>query len=77
MDFWEYENLSGLSLIWLISTKFTLNYTRKGKMILAKIRGKWESGLTTVWLKQDPPVTINNVRLPEADRLHTVVNSSR
>ena len=25
-------------------------------MIWAKIQAKWESGLTTAWLKQDPPV---------------------
>ena len=26
--------------------------------LATKIRAKWESGLTTVWLKQDPPVPL-------------------
>ena len=50
LDFWEHENLSGL---------FTLNYTKKKekeKKFRQEIWAKWESGLTVVWLKQDPPV---------------------
>ena len=35
---------------------FTLIYTRKKKQFWQKIRAKWESGLTAVRLKRDPPV---------------------
>ena len=48
--FWEHENLSGLSVIWLIST---LNYTKK---FWQKTWAKQESGLTTVQCKWDTPV---------------------
>ena len=43
--------------VWLISTKIYIKlYKEKEKMILAKIWGNWESNLTAVQLKQDPPV---------------------
>ena len=51
--FWEHENLSGLSVIWLIHIKL---YKEKEKM--AKIWAKWECGLTAVQLKWDPPVYV-------------------
>ena len=51
--FWEHENLSGLSVIWL----FTLNYTRKRKKYFwPKFQAQQKSGLTAVWLKWDPHV---------------------
>ena len=50
-DFWEHENQSALSVIWLIYIKL---YRKKEE----KIWAKWESGLTAVWLKWDPPVYI-------------------
>ena len=38
--FWEHENLSGLSVIWFISTKIYIKlYKGKEKMILAKNLG--------------------------------------
>ena len=51
--FGEHENLSDLSVIWLIYIKL---YRKKEKKIWQKIWAKWESSLTTVWLKWDPPV---------------------
>ena len=51
--FCEYENLSSLSVIWLISTNLHVSWTCT---ILAKISAKWETGLTAVWLMWDPPV---------------------
>ena len=48
LDFPEHQNLSGLSVLIYIK----LYCTRKRK----KIWAKWESSLTTVWLKRDPPV---------------------
>ena len=52
--FWEHENQSSLLVIWLIYIKL---YRKKGNQILEKkIRAKWESSLTAVWLKWDPPV---------------------
>ena len=51
--FWEHENLSGLSVIWHINIKL---YKEKEKEFWQKIQAKQESGLTTVWLKWDPPV---------------------
>ena len=50
--FWEHENLSSLSVIWLIYIKL---YRRKEKN-WQKIQAKWESGLTVVSLKRDPPI---------------------
>ena len=44
--------MSGLSVIWLSYIKL---YKEKEKK-LAKIQAKWESSLTAVWLKWDPPV---------------------
>ena len=52
-DFWEHENLFNLWVIKLIST---LKYTNYTKSFWQKIWVKQESGLTTVWLNQDPPV---------------------
>ena len=50
--FWKHENLSSLSVL-----KFTLNYTKTKLYIFGKkIWANQESGLTTVWLKWDPPV---------------------
>ena len=43
--------LSGLSA--LICIKLIKLYKNE---IIQKIRAKWESGLTAVWLKRDPPV---------------------
>ena len=54
-DFWEHENQSGLLVIWLIYIKL---YRKKEKQIWGKIQAKRESGLTTVWLKWDPPVYV-------------------
>ena len=51
--FWEHENLSGLSVIWLIYIKL---YNKKETKFCQKIRAKWESGLSAVQLKWDPPV---------------------
>ena len=51
--FWEHESQSGLSVIWLIYIKL---YRKKEEKILQNIWAEWESGLTTVWLKQNPPV---------------------
>ena len=50
--FWEHENLSCLSVIWLIYIKL---YRKKGKN-WQKIWAKQDSGLTAVWLKWDPHV---------------------
>ena len=52
--FWEHEILSCISVIWLIYIKL---YKEKEKENWQKIQAKWESGLTAVWLKQDPPVS--------------------
>ena len=52
--FWEHVNLFGLSVIWLISTKMYI----KLYILWQKIQAKWESGLTTVQLKWDPPVWV-------------------
>ena len=52
-DFWEHENLSSLSIIWLISTIYK---EKEKKQFWQNIWAKQESGLTTVWLKWDPPV---------------------
>ena len=43
--------LSGLSV--LICIKLIKLYKNE---IIQKIRAKWESGLTAVWLQRDPPV---------------------
>ena len=51
LDFWEYESLSDLWVIQLIST---IKYTNYTKIFWKKIQVKWESGLTTVWLNWDP-----------------------
>ena len=51
--FWEHENQSSLSVIWLIYIKL---YRKKETKFWKKIRAKWESGLTAVQLKWDPPV---------------------
>ena len=51
--FWEHENLFGLSVIWLMYIKL---YRKRVTKVWQKIQTKWESGLTTVWLKWDPPV---------------------
>ena len=48
--------MSSLSVIWLIRTN--LQGKGKKKTILAKIWAKGESGLTTVWLKWDPSVSV-------------------
>ena len=53
--FWEHETLSGLLVIWLIYIKL---YKEKEKKIWQKIWAKWESGLTDVQLKWDPPVMV-------------------
>ena len=52
--FWEHENQSNLLVIWLIYIKL---YRKKETKFWEKIQAKWESGLTAVRLKQDPPVT--------------------
>ena len=52
--FWEHENLSSLSVIWLIYIK----YTMKRKKNWQKIQAKQESRLTAVQLKWDLPVFI-------------------
>ena len=52
--FWGHENMSSLSVIWLIYIKL---YRKKRKeKFCKKIWAKWESGLTAVQLKWDPPV---------------------
>ena len=51
--FWEHENQSSLLVIWLIYNKL---YRKKETKFWKKIWAKWESGLTVVQLKQDPPV---------------------
>ena len=51
--FWEHENLSGLSVIQIIITIYIKLCKEKD---WEKIWAKWESGLTAVELKQDPPV---------------------
>ena len=53
--FWEHENLSGLIIIRLIQYYNKFNNTKK---FGNKIRAKRESGLTTVRLKRDPPVSL-------------------
>ena len=55
--FWEHENQSSLLVIRLIYIK--LYRKKETKFWRKKIRAKWESGLTTVWLKWDPPVWQN------------------
>ena len=57
-EFWEHKNLSSLSVLLYIITL----YKEKEKQFWQKIWAKWESSLTTVWLKQDPPV-IDKVKL--------------
>ena len=52
--FWEHENQSGLLVIQLIYIKL---YRKKETKFWKKIQAKWESSLTAVWLKRDPPVT--------------------
>ena len=52
--FWEHENQSGLLVIRLIYIK--LYRKKETKFWKKKIWAKRESGLTAVWLKQDPPV---------------------
>ena len=54
-DFLEHENLSGLSIIRLIYIKL---YRKRKPNFGKKIWAKWESGLTTVQLKRDPPVEL-------------------
>ena len=54
-DFWEHENQSGLLVIWLIYIQL---YRKKETKFWKKIWAKWESSLTAVWLKQDPPVKL-------------------
>ena len=51
--FWEHENQSGLLVIRLIYIKL---YRKKETKFWKKIWAKWESSLTAVQLKQDPPV---------------------
>ena len=51
--FWEHAKSVQLISNLAYQYQFTLNYTRK--RILAKIWAKWESSLTTVQLKWDPP----------------------
>ena len=50
-DFWEHENLSGLSVI-----QFTELTCIKLIKLYQKIQAKWESSLTAVRLKWYPPV---------------------
>ena len=52
--FWEHENQSSLLVIQLIYIK--LYRKKETKFWRKKIWAKGESGLTTVWLKWDPPV---------------------
>ena len=54
--FWEHENLSGLSVLIYIKL---YKEKEKNKQFWQKILAKQESGLTTVWLQQDPPVLAN------------------
>ena len=54
--FWEYKNQSGLLVIRLIYIK--LYRKKEAKFWKKKIRAKRESGLTAVWLKRDPPVSL-------------------
>ena len=49
-NFLDHENLSGLSIIWLISSN-----------LHKIIQAKWESGLTAVWLKWDPPALMKSI----------------
>ena len=53
--FWEHENQSGLLVIRLIYIKL---YRKKETKFWEKIQAKWESGLTAVRLKRDPPVVM-------------------
>ena len=71
--------LSGLSV--LICIKLIKLYKNE---IIQKIRAKWESGLTAVWLKQDPPVLTKHLTgsgdvwpdyLPFATLAHNTYNS--
>ena len=51
-EFWEHENLSGLSVLIYIK----LYKEKQTKQLWQKIQAKWESGLTAVCLKWDPPL---------------------
>ena len=51
--FREHEILSSLSVIWLIYIKLYKEKEKKWQ----KFWAKWESSLTTVQLKWDPPVS--------------------
>ena len=64
--FWEHENQSGLLVIWLIYIKL---YRKRKPNFGKKIWAKWESGLTAVRLKWDPPVYI-------FDELHNEVKGT-
>ena len=39
--------------------------------LATKIRAKWESGLTAVWLKWDPPVVTSHT--DENELVHTLI----
>ena len=54
---------------------FTLNYTRKRKKNWQKIWAKQVSGLTTVWLKWDPPVLPQMSRKQKHVIITTIVSS--
>ena len=54
--FWDHENVSSLSVIWLIYMKL---YKEQAIQIWQNIQAKWESGLSAVWLKWDPPVFVS------------------
>ena len=45
-----------ISLAYQLSGLFRLTYKGEKKKFYKKDWAKWESGLTAVWLKQDPPV---------------------
>ena len=56
-NFWQHENLSGLSIIQLIHLLLLKPYlVNLLNLFWQKIRAKWEYGLTAVQLKRDPPV---------------------
>ena len=54
--FWEHENLSNLSII--LAYPIIIISLIIQKNLATKIWAKWESGLTAVRLKQDPPVFV-------------------
>ena len=61
--FWDHENLSGLSVIWLVYIKLIQG---KGKKNWQKIWARQEFDLTVVQLKQDPPVVFCNIEASTA-----------